>query len=101
MDELKKLLSTLEITISFDGEDEYTVFTTSEPLFCFVCTSPEEAVALVQDTLLSYARTFYRVEEIPVELRQEAAIPVKKLTPYGYVRPFIAPDDNEGQLAFA
>ncbi len=84
MTDLKERLSALDITVAVDGDEKLAVFTTTEPLFCFVCDSIEEVQALIQETLSSYARTFHQIEDVRVRLQSKEAIPVKKLRPFQY-----------------
>ncbi len=82
MTDFEERLSALDITVSEDDNNNtFTVFTTVEPLFCFTCNSIEEVRSLIQDTLSSYARTFYQIERVRVRLQSEEIIPIEKLRP--------------------
>jgi hypothetical protein len=88
---LKKRLSALEICLSQNTEGLYTVFTESEPLFCYDAHSLEEVDELVTDTLTSYAAAFYGVAGLKVktastpaewsQVRVEQVRPVSTLHP--------------------
>jgi len=92
MKELKERLEQLEINVSQDDEGRITVYSTSEPAFCFVADDLSHAKSLVVDTLISYANTFFGIEreDISVEekdIEQKRTIPeialqnTKTLTP--------------------
>lgn len=103
-DHLEKCLENLEITVFENNDGCLTVCTTSEPLFCFVRETQEEIDAVVVDTLTSYVKTFFQVENVSVEAEQiplvKPTVPHHQLRPIARIRPsFAAPAG--GSLAFA
>lgn len=91
IDALVRQLSELKIEVSKNSDGLLTVCSTAEPLFCYDAHTPEEVDALVQDTILSYAKHFFHIEglnlktkseplpETPVQI--ERGTPVSRITP--------------------
>jgi predicted RNase H-like HicB family nuclease len=77
VDDLFKCLENLDIVLCED-DGEFTVFTRSEPFFCFTRKTREEINRVVVDTIKSYVETFYRVEDTELKTVEE---PLKKETP--------------------
>lgn len=93
LSELEHCLSNLRIFVG-KSEDNgtFTVYSTSEPLFCYERKTELELEGLVADTLRSYVESFYEVQaEIKVVKEQaEPAIPVKRLLPASLFKPHFA-----------
>lgn len=86
MDELAKRLSSLSIIISDGPDGQFTAYTKQEPLFCFVRSDIDELKALVEETLESYVKTFYKVGPVRVEAVEGKApeantVPIRELKP--------------------
>ena len=87
-----KCLESLEIFISRD-EHGLTVFSESEPFFCFTRATDKEIKAVVADTIKSYVETFYHVEDAVVgtveePIKEEAvSVPRRHLKPVSRLRP--------------
>ncbi|HXP73928.1 MAG TPA: hypothetical protein VN823_07265, partial [Stellaceae bacterium] len=56
---LEDALLGLDVTIGTSSDGQYTVFTTREPLFCFVRPTEKEVEDLIRETLTSYIQNFY------------------------------------------
>lgn len=96
--ELYKTLKSLDICLGVDeNTGEFTVYTKSEPLFCYTAKTKEEIDLYVQNTLLSYAQTFYKVDLEAVAIEStpfsKPALPVRTLTPLSTIRPVF----NQGE----
>lgn len=95
MKELKARLKGLQVEIGLNPDGAYTVYTESEPLFCFVRDSLPEIEAIVADTIQSYAKTFYGVN-ISVSFKERKPprtiknIPVQVLEPVKTLAPRLA-----------
>lgn len=90
MDELRKKLDSLQIVVSDNGDGNFTAYTKSEPLFCFVRNDVDELQALVVDTLKSYISTFYDAVSVEVEVVEQPAlsqIPVREIRPIKRLAP--------------
>lgn len=68
MTDLETKLAELRIYVSQSGDDRITVYTTSEPLFCFERDSEAEAFRAVRETLQSYCETFFDVRNVRVDI---------------------------------
>jgi hypothetical protein len=103
-DNLEKCLQELEITVSKNGDGRLTVCTQTEPLFCFVRDTQEEINTVVVDTLSSYIRSFYQVEDVQVNAvsvpLERPTIPHRHLRPVSRIRPTFAAD-GIGRLQLA
>lgn len=89
-DALRERLASLEICVAKNKEGVFTVYTKAEPLFCYDATSLEEADKLVRDTLESYARTFFDVENLRLGTSSspaKSAIPSERVTPVARITP--------------
>ena len=102
MQELKVKLNELEITVTEDTSGEYTAFTTKEPLFCLTNNNLGDLKIVVEGIITSYAKTFYNVDDIDVEVRREdnvVTIPSRKVVELESWSPHV-PVSNE-QLEYA
>lgn len=63
MTDLETRLAELRIYVSQSDDDRITVYTTSEPLFCFERDTEAEAFRAVRETLKSYRETFFDVHD--------------------------------------
>lgn len=70
MNDLKSILSALEIRAFEDEDGNYSAVSNSEPAFCFIRESQEELRHLVASTLKSYAKRFHNVD-LEVEISAE------------------------------
>lgn len=91
---LTEKLNALEICVAQNEAGMLTVFTESEPLFCYDAATIEEAERLVAGTLQSYASRFFGVHGAVVTTnRQEIAQPqvaVEHVTPVAKLEPTLA-----------
>lgn len=81
----------LEISVSQNAEGHFTVSTSAEPLFCYDALTEEEIEKLVADTFTSYAKHFFRLDDIKIGTKStpvvgttipiERSKPVSRLTP--------------------
>ncbi len=89
---LTRHLSDLEIIVSNSG-DGYTVFTTTEPLFCFERKNLSEINSIVEDTIRSYIETFFKVGKFTLTVESEEfsiiSIPEQRLTPISKIKPSV------------
>lgn len=77
----------LEIDISKSSDGVFTACTHQEPFFCYDADAPEALNALVIDTLASYARHFYGIQDIGVRT-EKAPLPAPTPTlPVEVTRP--------------
>lgn len=90
-DALVKQLSELKIEVAQGHDGIFTVCSTAEPLFCYDATTIEEVDALVEDTLVSYAKHFFHVDDLQVKARQdplpEAPLPIEEAKPISRITP--------------
>lgn len=103
MSELKEKFASLSIQVLSNHDGQYTVVSSSEPLFCFVRDDLESLTALVEDTLESYAKTFYdeSVKVEMVEQVQPTPIPVRQLKPVKRLAPKLPFSFGGAELACA
>jgi hypothetical protein len=106
INELNKCLEKLEFSISEDANG-LTVYTESEPLFCFTRSTQDEIDQVVIETLTSYLETFYQLEGVRVSVTEEpieevTAIPERRLKPISRLRPTLVSQlDDGGRYALA
>jgi hypothetical protein len=89
---LAKKLQELDITFAKSDNDLLTVYTNSEPYFCYDSFNEEELHALVIKTIKSYAKFFYGVDEINVlgvnnEPLPKPIVPVERVEAQSKLRP--------------
>jgi hypothetical protein len=88
---LVERLSALEITLAKSPDGLLTVYTNSEPAFCYDGYNANELSALVADTLRSYARLFYGIDNFHVatedEPLPEPPLPVERVEVRSRLRP--------------
>lgn len=90
MDELKRKIENLKISISQDESGKYTASTRSEPFFCFVRDTEDEIKEVVAFALKSYLTCFYDVDDVRVTVKSapaERTIPRVPLRPLGQLLP--------------
>jgi len=83
-------LGGLNIEITRNEEGHLTVCSSSEPLFCYDVEHEDEIGPLVVDTLQSYARHFFQIENLPVGTKSQAIetpLPVERSTPVSRITP--------------
>jgi hypothetical protein len=105
INELIKCLENLEIFISEDANG-LTVYSKSEPLFCFTRSTQKEIDQVVVETIKSYLETFYQLDDVKVEAIEEPienaiVIPERRLKPVSRLRPKFDHPTNGGRYAFA
>jgi hypothetical protein len=87
---LRDRLQGLKIIVS-QHEGAFTANTYSEPLFCFERPTLEALKSVVVDTLTSYVKNFYHVENANVTLANQPvelpAVPVERVVPTSELRP--------------
>ncbi|WP_031394107.1 hypothetical protein [Sphingomonas sp. STIS6.2] len=78
---LTKLVRDTNVTVAHTDADArvFTVFTESEPLFCYDANSIDEVRSLVIDTFRSYAKHFHDVDGFEVDFRIVGAETEEKL----------------------
>jgi len=102
INELTKRLNSLEISVAEQEDGKLTVFTTVEPLFCFVRDTEAQALQVVKETLESYARHFYKKEAtIKLEVQPTALVRQVRLEPRRRVYPIFSTPINDECVAFA
>jgi len=88
---LVRQLSDLKIEVSENRDGLLTVCSTAEPLFCYDANSKEEVAALVQDTILSYAKHFFHIEGLSLKTKceplPEAPLQIERETPISRITP--------------
>jgi hypothetical protein len=89
-DAFVRQISELDIEISRNEEGVLTVCSTSEPLFCYDANSHEEIDALVQDTIRSYGKHFFKLDLPPFKTASEpidtGPLPVERATPVSRIK---------------
>ena len=85
--EFRARFSALQINVAEAGQGVFTVFTESEPLFCYDATSLDEVEHLVNDTIESYAANFCGLTDIKVDFQVKrpevvSKVPVERVTPF-------------------
>jgi len=104
--DLIKCLESLDIVVSAD-KDGFTVFSKSEPLFCFTRSTHDEIKEVVIDTIKSYVETFYHIEDAVVGAVEEpikkevVAVPRYRLKPVSKLRPEFGGPTRERRFSFA
>jgi len=96
-------LKDLEIIVA-EGEDgKLTVFTTSEPLFCFVRSTEADVLEVVKDTLQSYVKHFCDRDTKVTIVQSNPPAPVRevRLEPKHRLLPSFSFANGGGELAYA
>jgi hypothetical protein len=100
---LEKTIANLKIHLSQDEDGHFTVFSLSEPLFCFCRDTENECIDLVASTLRSYLENFYQVEGVQVKTVTEpvAAPPIRqrRLRPLSNLRPILSDRGRQPEFA--
>jgi hypothetical protein len=78
MNEVQKRLSGLVISVAEQEDGKFAVFTTAEPLFCFVRDTETAALAAVEDTLKSYIKHFHNADAT-ITLEVTPVSPVRQI----------------------
>ncbi len=105
INELIRCIENLEIYISEDANG-LTVYTKTEPLFCFTRSTQKEIDQVVVGTIKSYLETFYQQEDVKVEAIEEPienaiVIPERRLKPVSRLRPKFENLTDGGRYAVA
>lgn len=94
---------TFSIGLAIDDEDgTVTVYSKTEPIFCFVRNNEAEANAVALDTIRSYLENFEGADNIQITapaVEQTPSIPVKQLRVSKVLSPVFT-KDGDGQLAY-
>lgn len=96
-------LKDLEIILAGGEDGELTVYSTSEPLFCFVRSTEAEVLDVVKDTLHSYIKHFCD-ENVEVTMVQSNTLPLVRevrLEPRQRLFPSFSFAIGGGELAYA
>jgi hypothetical protein len=92
-DRLAQVLDRLHIGISRGGDGRFTVYSTSEPLFCFERDTEEECRRVTVETLRSYIENFYEISEVEIVAEtvpeQSPVIPIERLARISRIRPSV------------
>ena len=85
--ELEARLSELDITVAQAPDGLLTVYSNSEPRFCFDATSIDEAQRVTTEALSSYARVFFNVNaKVNLTIREtDDIVPIEKVRPVSQV----------------
>lgn len=92
LDAFEQVLSNLKIEVSQSSEGVFTACSSKEPLFCYDAHSVEALDKLVVDTIRSYGRHFYGVDDANVETRCSpvgVSIPVERAKRISTIRPIL------------
>jgi hypothetical protein len=87
-----KKLQELDITFAKSENNLLTVYTNSEPYFCYDGYDADELKGLVIKTIKSYARLFYGIKDLKVGVNKEPLpkpiIPVERVEAQSKLRPY-------------
>jgi hypothetical protein len=90
LDALRERLQDLKITVS-RNDGVFTANSYSEPLFCFERPTLDDLKAVVEDTLTSYVKNFYHVENAKVTLANQPveipSVPIERVVPTSELKP--------------
>ena len=102
MNEALKKLAELQISVAEQEDGKIAVFTTVEPLFCFVRSTQEECLEVIKDTLRSYIKNFYNKDtNVTLEVTPISRVRQVRLEARRRVLPkFTYPADDDS-LAYA
>jgi hypothetical protein len=87
---LRERLQDLKIVIS-EHDGVFTANTYSEPLFCFERPTLEAVQAVVEDTLTSYVKNFYHVDNVRISTAalpvESPVVPIQRVEPTSRLKP--------------
>jgi hypothetical protein len=101
VEKLQQIFSVLEIELSRNPDGCFTVWSNSEPFFCFVRPTEKEIDTVVIDTLTSYLTNFWDVRTVNAAVAStvlnKPTIPVERVEPFSRIKPTFNVKDSQGR----
>ncbi|WP_421853794.1 hypothetical protein [Novosphingobium sp.] len=86
-------IANLRIEVSKDADGLLTVCSSSEPLFCYDVHDEDGVNALVIDTLASYGRHFFGLDDLKIGTKVspvgKLSVPVESAEPFSTIEPVL------------
>ena len=107
VEKLRKVLSDFKIETARTPTGKVLAYSVTEPLFCYERESEEELVAIIGDTLKSYAVTFYHFKDVEVQITSQPLphavpeVPIERIEPISRLLPSFGDLLGDRQLAGA